>query len=158
MSAVAAASSGAGRTRRFSAALMICALALGVVAGILFLAFPQIDLMASRLFYSGDGTFAGQSATWVGVLRSVFKVLFWLCVAGTVAGGCLTRYRKRVWLRLTFAHWLFLGVCLAMGPGVIANVVLKDQWGRARPKQIVEFGGSHTFTPPLVRSNQCRRN
>jgi lipid A 4'-phosphatase len=30
--------------------------------------------------------------------------------------------------------------------------------GRARPKQIVEFGGTKVFTPPLLPASQCRRN
>jgi membrane-associated PAP2 superfamily phosphatase len=33
-----------------------------------------------------------------------------------------------------------------------------NRWGRARPLQVIEFGGTKTFTPPLIRANQCRRN
>jgi len=45
-----------------------------------------------------------------------------------------------------------------MGPGILANVVLKDHWGRARPKQVVEFGGAKTFSPPLIPTDQCANN
>jgi lipid A 4'-phosphatase len=62
------------------------------------------------------------------------------------------------WLGLGKAHWLFLAACLAAGPGLVANLILKDQWGRARPSQVVEFGGTRAFTPPLLIANQCRRN
>ncbi|MCF6289837.1 MAG: phosphatase PAP2 family protein [Desulfobacterales bacterium] len=41
---------------------------------------------------------------------------------------------------------LFLVLLLALGPGLIVNVVLKDNWGRARPGEIVEFGGQHQYT------------
>ena len=42
--------------------------------------------------------------------------------------------------------------------GVVTNLVLKDHWGRARPKHVVEFGGAKTFTPPLIPTDQCPNN
>jgi dolichol-phosphate mannosyltransferase len=36
--------------------------------------------------------------------------------------------------------------------------VFKENMGRARPRDIVEFGGTKTFTPPLVPSRECARN
>jgi lipid A 4'-phosphatase len=41
---------------------------------------------------------------------------------------------------------------------LVANLVFKDQWGRARPKHLVAFGGSKNFTPALLPTNQCKRN
>ncbi len=41
---------------------------------------------------------------------------------------------------------------------MLANVAFKDQWGRARPKQIIAFGGTKLFTPALQLTNQCPRN
>ena len=158
MSAVATASTDTPRASRFLTFFLLSAVAIGVVAGAIFLTFPEIDLMVSRAFYSGDRNFAGQSAFLVVGLRVVFVVVFWLCVAGAAVGLWMTRDRKRAWLHLTFAQWLFLAICLAMGPGVIANLTLKDHWGRARPRQVTEFGGSKTFTRPLIPANQCPRN
>jgi lipid A 4'-phosphatase len=158
MSAGVTASTGAARASRFPTGFLICSLALGVVAGVTFLAFPELDLVVSRAFYSGDRNFVGQSAFLVVGLRIVFVVVFWLCVAGAAAGLWMTRDRKRTWAHLTFAQWLFLAVSLAMGPGIVANLVLKDHWGRARPRQVAEFGGSKTFTPPLIPAKQCPRN
>jgi lipid A 4'-phosphatase len=158
MSAVATASTGTARASRFPTVFSVSALTLGVVAGAIFLAFPEIDLMVSRAFYSGDRNFAGQSAFLVVGLRVIFVVVFWLCVVGAAVGLWMTRDRKRAWLHLTFAQWLFLAICLAMGPGVIANLTLKDHWGRARPRQVAEFGGSKAFTRPLIPANQCPRN
>ena len=158
MSAVATASTGTARASKFPIVFSVSALTLGVVAGAIFLAFPEIDLMVSRAFYSGDRNFAGQSAFLVVGLRVFFVVVFWLCVAGAAIGLWMTRDRKRAWLHLTFAQWLFLAICLAMGPGIIANLTLKDHWGRARPRQVAEFGGSKAFTRPLIPANQCPRN
>ncbi len=41
---------------------------------------------------------------------------------------------------------LFILLFIAIGPGLTVNFLLKEQIGRARPREIVEFGGSHQFT------------
>ncbi|WP_339133847.1 MAG: phosphatase PAP2 family protein [Candidatus Electrothrix sp. GW3-4] len=49
-----------------------------------------------------------------------------------------------------FAPWrkkaVFILLLLALGPGLVINVLLKGQLGRPRPRQIVEFGGQYEFT------------
>jgi membrane-associated phospholipid phosphatase len=45
-----------------------------------------------------------------------------------------------------------------IGPGVLANTIFKDHWGRARPTQIEAFGGSHRFTPAPLPAAECERN
>ena len=53
---------------------------------------------------------------------------------------------------------MFLAASLALGPGLIVNVLLKEHWGRARPSQITEFGGTAHYTPPLMMADQCTAN
>ncbi len=52
----------------------------------------------------------------------------------------------------------FLALSLIIGPGLLVNTLFKDNWGRARPHQILEFGGSAHFTPAAVLADQCTRN
>lgn len=40
---------------------------------------------------------------------------------------------------------LFIVVFLALGPGLIVNTVFKDHWGRPRPADIVQFGGTEAY-------------
>jgi len=49
-------------------------------------------------------------------------------------------------------------VVLAIGPGLVVNGILKEHWGRARPRDVTEFGGDRRFTPAFVISDQCERN
>lgn len=42
---------------------------------------------------------------------------------------------------------LILVLTYAVGAGLIINGGLKEYWGRPRPKQLEEFGGSQTFRP-----------
>ena len=45
---------------------------------------------------------------------------------------------------------------LLLGPGLLVNVVLKDNsTGRARPSQVLEFGGSHQFSSPFEISQHA---
>jgi lipid A 4'-phosphatase len=132
--------------------------ATGVFAGALFLAVPEIDLGAARAFHVPDTGFVGRRVGWVEALRQAFAVLYFGTIALSLAGLALTWRGQRPWLGLGSRHWLFLAVCLAAGPGLVANLVFKSQWGRPRPTQIVEFGGRKAFTPPLVISRQCPRN
>ncbi|MBC8185573.1 phosphatase PAP2 family protein [candidate division KSB1 bacterium] len=40
---------------------------------------------------------------------------------------------------------LLILLTTAIGPGIIINGVLKDHWGRPRPRQVKEFGGQWEF-------------
>jgi lipid A 4'-phosphatase len=42
---------------------------------------------------------------------------------------------------------LFLLMTLAVGPGLVVHTLLKDNWGRPRPKQVIEYGGEQPFRP-----------
>jgi membrane-associated PAP2 superfamily phosphatase len=44
---------------------------------------------------------------------------------------------------------LFLLLLLALGPGLVVNGVFKPGFGRPRPRQVVEFGGKHSFHQAL---------
>jgi len=42
----------------------------------------------------------------------------------------------------------FLVLLLILGPGLLVNTVFKDHWGRPRPREIVQFGGTKQFLHP----------
>ena len=56
--------------------------------------------------------------------------------------------------------YAILGIIIGpiVGSGIIANWYFKDQWGRARPVHVSEFGGDKIFTRAFVKSNQCEKN
>jgi membrane-associated PAP2 superfamily phosphatase len=47
---------------------------------------------------------------------------------------------------------------MALGPGVLTNLVLKEHWGRARPIDITELGGDYRFTPWWDPRGDCPDN
>jgi lipid A 4'-phosphatase len=52
----------------------------------------------------------------------------------------------------------FVLASLALGPGLVVNVLLKDNWGRPRPSTIAEFGGPNHYVPAFIPSDQCLDN
>jgi lipid A 4'-phosphatase len=67
-------------------------------------------------------------------------------------------WRRRPFLKLSGKAWLFLFLGLLIGPGFVANVVFKDHWGRARPREVVEFGGTAAFSPAFYIRKECSIN
>ncbi|MEM7653780.1 MAG: phosphatase PAP2 family protein, partial [Pseudomonadota bacterium] len=53
---------------------------------------------------------------------------------------------------------IFLLLAIIVGPGLVVNLVFKENWGRARPYQTENFGRDKQFTPALVMTDQCPRN
>jgi membrane-associated PAP2 superfamily phosphatase len=56
----------------------------------------------------------------------------------------LRKYRKKA---------LFLVLALALGPGLLVNTVFKDNWGRPRPREIADFGGTRQYLPVWKMGN-----
>ncbi len=124
----------------------------------LFLLLPQTDLLISGLFYVRGHGFV--LAHWPPV-AFVFHAIPWIAwgIVLVVAAGAAWLFlaEKPLW-RLDRKALLFIAFSTALGPGLLANTVLKDHWGRARPAQIEAFGGSHRFTPAGLPATQCARN
>ena len=47
---------------------------------------------------------------------------------------------------------------LALAPGVVANLVFKEHWGRPRPIDVTEFGGDEHFRPWWDPRGDCPKN
>jgi lipid A 4'-phosphatase len=122
----------------------------------LFSAVPRVDVWVEGWLYRGGFILSDEM-----VSRFVFRLVYWVTDALAISlplALLIILWRKRPLFGLDRVGAIFLIVSLAVGPGLIVNSVLKDHWGRARPSQIAEFGGSKQFTPALEPSDQCERN
>ncbi|HEV8015415.1 MAG TPA: phosphatase PAP2 family protein [Stellaceae bacterium] len=119
---------------------------------------PGIDLWTSALFYRpGDGFFAGDWPPFR-VIHEHLSIAVWAGVIALAAALIASLALRRPLLGLTPRATIFLLLSLALGPGLTVNTIFKDHWGRARPAQIAQFGGTQKFTPAFVPSDQCQRN
>ena len=53
---------------------------------------------------------------------------------------------------------VFLIATLALAPGLLVNVVLKDHWGRPRPIDVTQFGGTEHFVAWWDPRGDCPNN
>ena len=133
-------------------------LAALIAASALFLLAPGIDLWVSALFYRpGDGFFLAQWEPVQALYRSV-PLLVTAQAVGIPLLLLLGWWRGRWIAGLTPKAGAFILLVLALGPGLLVNAALKDHWGRARPSQVTEFGGTKEFTAAPLPAGQCQRN
>jgi lipid A 4'-phosphatase len=137
---------------------IIAIVAFGIAAAILFVAFPEIDLATARSIYIGDNRFLFSGLPAAIAWGDVTRLLAQALVIALVVGLVLTVSLRRPILGLRWRGYLFLLLCFGIGAGVIASAIFKDNWGRARPSQIVEFGGDKRFTPAFEMTDQCPKN
>jgi lipid A 4'-phosphatase len=129
-----------------------------VIAAILFVVFPGIDLGVAGWFFVPPRNFT-LGDTWIGRFfdNEIHFAMEWFLVV-LVGAFLYGLYRSRPVWGLTPKRFLFVALSIGLGAGLLTNVLLKDSWGRARPSQVAEFGGTKQFTPAFVRSTQCEKN
>jgi lipid A 4'-phosphatase len=127
---------------------------LFLASSILFLLFPQIDIVLAGLFYAPDEGFFYNGSWWEQLLYYSVKPLLLTLLAGALVLWLFNRFSGRNLLHFGGRQLLYLLLVLALGPGLIVNQLFKENWGRARPAEIVQFGGDKTFTPAYVFSDQ----
>ncbi|MGD2152307.1 MAG: phosphatase PAP2 family protein [Gemmatimonadales bacterium] len=123
-----------------------------------FILAPGVDLWISGLFHDGARDFYLNGTLWVQFFYHLVPPLAAAIALGLLALLAYNLVRKRAPGPFNTRVVLFLLAALAVGPGLVVHTVFKDQWGRARPRDIVRFGGDKTFTPAFVISDQCDRN
>ncbi|HEY0223291.1 MAG TPA: phosphatase PAP2 family protein [Pseudolabrys sp.] len=140
---------------------LIIALTIAAVTGLAFGFYPQLDLMISAPFNavtSGGNNFglriypplmlARDAGLWVGTLL----------VASVVASLIIKLILPRRKLLIPGRAIVFLIATMALAPGLMANVLLKDHWGRPRPIDVTQFGGTDTFVPWWDPRGACPNN
>jgi lipid A 4'-phosphatase len=130
-------------------------LASFAVLSTVFATWPEIDIAVSAVFHDPAG--------WVGasgvpqILRSTIWTLtetLTLALLALLVMGLLAGPGRKVSLRV----WGFAVGAMLLGPGLLVNGLLKEHWGRVRPRELVDFGGTGSFTPPFRVAGGCDGN
>jgi lipid A 4'-phosphatase len=120
--------------------------------------WPGLDLWVSGLFFASKTGFDGfASGIWNQLRLAIWRVSE-IVLALSILAYLTQRLAPFPLLRATRRLSGFTAALYLVGPGLLVDVVLKPLWGRARPAQVTEFGGTLTFTPPHVLSHQCTGN
>ena len=136
----------------------LAAVAVAIGAGVVFTLFPALDIAASAAFYvQGEGFALANSAFWQTVRTITLRGYTFWYVAIVVAAILAVRWQQEV-LGLDWRRWLYLGITSLLGPALLTNALLKAYWGRFRPREITELGGTEQFTAPFDLSGSCLGN
>jgi lipid A 4'-phosphatase len=135
------------------------ALAVAAVVGLVFAIRPDLDLeLAAPFFDPARHGFWRSSAPFYLRLRDAVT---WLIALIALPAGLALLLKlalpRRPMLIPGRAAVLML-VALALGPGVVTNLVLKEHWGRPRPIDVTEFGGAEHFRPWWDPRGDCPKN
>ncbi len=123
-----------------------------------FIALPDIDRAVSRLFYDPSTGFLDRRYGFVGTVREAGQLAEWVLALTAVVPLVIKLLFPASEILVRPRATLFVLASYLIGPGLIVNAILKDHWGRARPRQILDFGGDATFSPVWFLSDQCQRN
>lgn len=128
-----------------------------ILAGLVSV-FPALDLWASRTFFDPDNMMWVQRSDLMQFARSgIPPLIIGTLLFVTILGLAGRIFRQNFW-GISGRKVSFLLISLVVGPGLIVESVLKTFSGRARPRDVTQFGGDELFTPALRLADSCDRN
>ena len=108
---------------------------------------PWIDLKITSLFYHPENPLLDRFSK--GPFFDFFFVQgmipAWTVFALSSSILAISYFSKKI--KSWRSPLLVLALTFVMGAGFFTHLVLKDHWGRPRPKQVTEFGGIQEFRP-----------
>jgi lipid A 4'-phosphatase len=135
------------------------ALAVAAVVGLLFGLYPQLDLRMSALFY--DPRVPGAWTGIGGIPQTLRDAAGWavaLIAAPAFVALAVKLVLPRRPMLIPGRAAVLMIVTLALAPGLLTNVILKDRWGRPRPIDVTQFGGTDRFVPWWDPRGGCPKN
>ena len=126
-----------------------------------FILFPKFDIFFSKLFFFEE-KFISDKYIFIRSLRSFLKdlmIVISIVSLLLIIVNIFFKMKKKTFLKPR-TKLILIGFIVGpvIGCGLIANFYFKDNWGRARPINIQEFGGEKIYTQPFIISDQCERN
>lgn len=132
-------------------------LTLFIGLGILFYNFPNIDIFITDIFYDNGNFYLDDNLFGLIIYKGAYYLTLVVIILLAVM-LFISIFKKINLFGIPRKAVIFFIVVLIMAPGVVANVILKDNIGRPRPAHIMEYGGTAVFQPPFAISNQCGKN
>lgn len=124
---------------------LLIALAIAAAVGIVFAIRPELDLTMSGWFTrpgrDGQLVFGARQTQF----RNLISLGIGLIAAPAFIALAMKLIRPRRPMLLPGRAVVLLIATLAIGPGLIANAILKENSGRWRPRQVEPLGGQHMF-------------
>lgn len=124
---------------------------LPLLLGTILFWATDLDRQLVAHFYHPDHPAHPWPATQVDFWRLVHRSPPYLvALLTTLSLGLMALGQWRRGQRHLRIYGFFILLSLILGPGLVVNVIFKDNAGRPRPSQTVDFGGSAEYHPPLT--------
>jgi lipid A 4'-phosphatase len=138
---------------------LVIGLAVAGIVGLLFGIWPELDLELAAPFFdpARNGFWRSFDPVYLRA-RDVVTWLVALVAMPAVAALVLKLVRPRRPLLVPGRAIVLMLLTLALAPGVVANLVLKEHWGRPRPIDVAQFGGDEHFRPWWDPRGDCPKN
>jgi len=141
---------------------LIVTLTIAVVAGVAFGLYPEIDLSIARYFYAFEDAnhnmFAFRIYPPLMLARDVGLWVGAALVAPAVVALIVKLILPQRKLLISGRAVVFLISTMVLAPGLLVNVLLKDHWGRPRPIDVMQFGGTDRFVAWWDPRGSCPSN
>jgi lipid A 4'-phosphatase len=141
---------------------LIVTLVIAAVVGLAFGFFPQLDLLIAQPFHgivdAANNDFALRLSPPLMLTRNIGLWLSALLIVPAVIALAIKLILPRRKLLISGRAIVFLVATLALGPGLLVNVGLKDHWGRPRPIDVTQFGGDQHFVAWWDPRGDCPGN
>jgi len=137
-----------------SRAGLIVAVSIALCAGLILALFPFIDLWVAKTL--SDSALASSPMT--PVVRNFWLWIQLLSIAFPFVALTIKLFLPRSRMLMSGRAVVFLIATMALGPLLLVNVVLKDNWGRPRPGHLKQFGGDQYFVAWWDPTGPCKKN
>ncbi len=125
----------------------------------MFGVYPQLDIAISRLFFDeAHRVFPVQYSLVARHLRDIFSYVVAALVAPAFIALAFKILLPRRRMLIAGRAAILLIATLALAPGLMANVILKDHWSRPRPASVQQFNGPDKFVPWWDPRGSCDKN
>jgi lipid A 4'-phosphatase len=135
--------------------VFLLVLGVALALGLLPVLWPQLDIAVAGYFLQPAPPVDPSEWLWVYLVNEyipdTFRTLAILSLLAWIVVSLLRRWRR---FGLALA---FVGFSLTLGPGFVTWAV-KEHTLRARPFDVVQFGGERQFTPALTQAQECTDN
>ena len=127
-----------------------------IIFSLIFIFFPQIDIFVAKLFYNPDSfySFAFYKTPLEQFLYHSVKPIVIVIILSSLCIYLFNKLMKKHIFNLNTKAMIFIILTVSIAPGLIVNAILKENWGRPRPAQIKELGGTMNFSPAFIPTKQ----
>jgi lipid A 4'-phosphatase len=136
---------------------LLIVLGIAAAVGLLFGTFPQLDIDFSRPFYTGEVYWITNATVAPRVRDAATWIIAAIAAPAFIAVAIKLVLPRRPML-IPGRGVVLMVTTLALAPGLLTNVILKDEWGRPRPMEIEAFGGHEHFVAWWDPRGDCPKN